>query len=265
MNFKTLALTAVAAALCAQGAFAATAAFKVNGQTVTKAEQDEIIKMLVARGQQQTPELEAAVKNQLIRQTVLLQEAKKAKVDRRADVKKAVKSATDSIYVNAFVADYAKKHPVTDADARKVFDENKAKWGNTEVQVRHILVKDKVTAERLLGQVKGGADFAKLAEANSIDTQQNRGQGGLIEWTSPNLFEKSFADGFKDLKPGELAPNVVQSRLGWHVIKLEGKRAAQNWQDFNIYGPQLKQAIQQQRTAQHMEELIKKAKVTPLK
>lgn len=47
MNFKTLALTAVAAALCAQGAFAATAAFKVNGQTVTKAEQDEIIKMLV--------------------------------------------------------------------------------------------------------------------------------------------------------------------------------------------------------------------------
>ena len=123
MNFKTLALTAVAAALCAQGAFAATAAFKVNGQTVTKAEQDEIIKMLVARGQQQTPELEAAVKNQLIRQTVLLQEAKKAKVDRRADVKKAVKSATDGIYVNAFVADYAKKHPVTDADARKVFDE----------------------------------------------------------------------------------------------------------------------------------------------
>ena len=126
MNFKTLALTAVAAALCAQGAFAATAAFKVNGQTVTKAEQDEIIKMLVARGQQQTPELEAAVKNQLIRQTVLLQEAKKAKVDRRADVKKAVKSATDSIYVNAFVADYAKKHPVTDADARKVFDENRS-------------------------------------------------------------------------------------------------------------------------------------------
>ena len=57
----------------------------------------------------------------------------------------------------------------------------------------------------------------------------------------------------------------MQSRLGWHVIKLEGKRAAQNWQDFNIYGPQLKQAIQQQRTAQHMEELIKKAKVTPLK
>ena len=80
MNFKTLALTAVAAALCAQGAFAATAAFKVNGQTVTKAEQDEIIKMLVARGQQQTPELEAAVKNQLIRQTVLLQEAKKPRL-----------------------------------------------------------------------------------------------------------------------------------------------------------------------------------------
>ena len=177
MNFKTLALAAVAAALCAQGAIAATAAFKVNGQTVTKAEQDEIIKMLVARGQQQTPELEAAVKNQLIRQTVLLQEAKKAKVDRRADVKKAVKSATDGIYVNAFVADYAKKHPVTDADARKVFDENKSKWGNTEVQVRHILVKDKVTAERLLGQVKGGADFAKLAEANSIDTAEPRPRG----------------------------------------------------------------------------------------
>ena len=262
MNCKMLSLTLVAAALCAQSAYAATASFKVNGQTVTKAEQDDVIKMLVARGQKQTPELEEAVKNQLTRQVVLLQEAKKAKIDRRDDVKKAVKAATDGIMVNAFVADYAKNHPVSDADAKKVFDDNKARWGNTEVSVRHILVKDKSTAERLLGQVKGGADFAKLAEANSIDTQQNRGQGGLIEWTSPNMFEKAFADGFANLKAGEVNPNVVQSRLGWHVIKLEGKRAAQNWQDYNAYAPQIKHAIQQQRTGQYVESLVKKAKVT---
>ncbi len=262
MNCKILSLSLIAAALCAQGAFAATANFKVNGQTVTKAEQDEIIKVLVARGQKQTPELEEAVKNQLIRQTVLLQEAKKAKVDRRADVKKAIKSATDGILVNAFVADYAQKHPVSDADARKVFEDNKKRWGSTEVSVRHILVKDKVTAERLLGQVKGGADFAKLAEANSIDTQQNRGQGGLIEWTSPNMFDKAFADSFANLKVGEVNPKVVETRLGWHVVKLEGKRAAQNWQDYSTYAPQLKNAIQQQRTGKYVEELFKKAKVT---
>lgn len=262
MNCKILSLSLIAAALCAQGACAATANFKVNGQTVTKAEQDEVIKALVARGQKQTPELEEAVKNQLIRQTVLLQEAKKAKVERRTDVKKAIKAATDNILANAFVADYAKNHPVSDADAKKVFEENKKRWGSTEVSVRHILVKDKVTAERLLGQVKGGADFAKLAEANSIDTQQNRGQGGLIEWTSPNMFDKAFADGFANLKAGEVNPKVVETRLGWHVVKLEGKRAAQNWQDYNAYAPQLKNALLQQRTNQYLEELFKKAKVT---
>lgn len=262
MHCKPLLFAALAALFSSAPALAATQTFKVNGQTITKAEQDEIIKNLVARGQQNSPELEAAVKNQLIRQAVLLQEAKKAKTDRRGDVKKAVQAATDNIVVNAFIAEYAQKHPVSDADARKVFNERKALWGDTEVQVRHILVKDKSTAERLLSQIRSGADFGKLAEANSIDTQQNRGQGGLIPWTSVNLFDKDFANGFKDLKEGALADAPIQSRLGWHVVKLEGRRPAQAWQNYDAYAPQIKQALLQQRINEYQEGLLKKARIT---
>ena len=262
MNCKILSLSIIAAALCAQGACAATASFKVNGQTVTKAEQDEILQALVAQGQKQTPELEAAVKNQLIRQTVILQEAKKAKVDRQSVVKKAVKAAQDQIYARAYIAECAKKNPVTDAEVRQAFEQNKARWGNTEVSVRHILVKDEATATRLLNQVKGGADFAKLAEANSIDTQQNRGQGGLIDWTSPNMFEKDFAAGFEKLKAGELAAAPVKTSLGWHVVKLEGRRNAQLWQDYDKHAPQLRAVMQQQKVAKYLEDVVAKAKVT---
>lgn len=133
------------------------------------------------------------------------------------------------------------------------------------MQVRHILVKDQATAEKLLKDLKGGADFAKLAKEQSVDTQENRNAGGLIPWTSANLFDKDFAAGFAGLKAGELAKAPVKSRLGWHVVKLEGKRAAQRFADYNAWAPQFKQLLAQQKVQQYVAGLVKKAKVTPLK
>ena len=84
-----------------------------------------------------------------------------------------------------------------------LFDAEKKRWGDTEVQVRHILVKDQATAEKLLKDLKGGADFAKLAKEQSVDTQENRNAGGLIPWTSANLFDKDFAacQGSREIAP----------------------------------------------------------------
>ena len=80
-----------------------------------------------------------------------------------------------------------------------------------------------------------------------------------------NLFDKDFAAGFAGLKAGELAKAPVKSRLGWHVVKLEGKRAAQRFADYNAWAPQFKQLLAQQKVQQYVAGLVKKAKVTPLK
>lgn len=232
MKIKALVFVAAAAALTTTTAFAATQAFRVNGDLITKTEQEDMIKAATARGQQRTEELENQVKQLLTQQSVLVQEAKKQRLDRKSDVRRAIERARESILMQALVEDYLKKNPVPESDVRALFDAEKKRWGDTEVQVRHILVKDQATAEKLLKDLKGGADFAA---------------------------------GFAGLKAGELAKAPVKSRLGWHVVKLEGKRAAQRFADYNAWAPQFKQLLAQQKVQQYVAGLVKKAKVTPLK
>jgi peptidyl-prolyl cis-trans isomerase C len=99
-----------------------------------------------------------------------------------------------------------------------------------EVSVRHILIRTetegaKAKAEQLLAQLKAGADFAKLARENSQDsgTASNGGDLGAVPRgrTVPEFEQAAFA-----LRtPGELS-GVVQTSFGYHIIKLEGRRAA---------------------------------------
>ena len=86
--------------------------------------------------------------------------------------------------------------------------------------------------------------------------------GGLIDWTSPNMFDKEFADSFKDLKPGQIAKKPIKTQLGWHVVKLEGVRPAQRFVNYQAESPALRQLLNQQRVQSYIDNLIKNAKIS---
>lgn len=264
MSFKKSAISAivVAAALACGAVSAETVTFKVNGETVTKAEQEQLIRQYTERGAQRTPQLESQVRALLIRDKILLQEARKQKIGERDDVKQLIDNSTKNILMSSVINVWLEKNPVSDADVKALFESEKKRWGNSEVQVRHILVKTEKEANDLLRRIKKGEDFAKLAQEKSIDTAQNRAAGGLIEWNSPNLFDKEFADGFKNLKKGQLAAKPVKTHLGYHIIKLEGRRTAQRYADFEKDAPVLRQLLTQQRAQTYVDSLMKEAKLT---
>jgi peptidyl-prolyl cis-trans isomerase D len=105
-----------------------------------------------------------------------------------------------------------------------------------EVKVRHILIKvdkgadaktdaaAKAKAEALLKQIKGGADFAALAKANSDDpgSKEQGGELGMIQRgvTVPPFEKAAFA-----LQPGQIS-DVVKTDFGYHIIKVEEKETA---------------------------------------
>src|SRR6202522_804418 len=105
-----------------------------------------------------------------------------------------------------------------------------------EVKVRHILIKvdkdadaktdaaAKQKAEDLLKQIKGGADFAALAKANSEDpgSKEQGGELGMIQRgvTVPPFEKAAFA-----LQPGQIS-DVVKTDFGYHIIKVEEKETA---------------------------------------
>ena len=235
-------------------------AFKVNGETVSVAQQKALYDSAVAQGQPAGAELERQVKNVLTQQTVLLQEAKKAKLDRNSDVKQAIEAARNQVLINAVLRDWAKKNPVKDEDVRKAYEAEKAAYGPTEYQVRHILVKTEDQAKNIISRLNKGADFDKLAKEFSED-RGNKDRGGQLGWVVPRSFVPTFGNAFAGMKEGTVSKEPVRTQFGFHVVKLDAKRPAQLFPTFEAQKPALVNALTNQRVNQHFGELVKNAKV----
>ena len=80
----------------------------------------------------------------------------------------------------------------------------------------------KTKAEEILTRVKGGEDFAKLAKEFSEDPG-SKDKGGLYEGVTMGQFMPEFEKAALALEPGQVAPALVETTYGFHIIKLEKK------------------------------------------
>jgi peptidyl-prolyl cis-trans isomerase D len=80
----------------------------------------------------------------------------------------------------------------------------------------------KAKAEAARTRALKGEDFAKLALSLSEDTGSAR-EGGDLGYNTKGKMVAPFDDAQFALKPGEIS-QVVESRFGYHVIKVEGVR-----------------------------------------
>jgi peptidyl-prolyl cis-trans isomerase C len=116
---------------------------------------------------------------------------------------------------------------VTEAEVRRRYDGfAKTSQGQEQVRARHILVESEPEATAVIAELrKSGTDFAKLARERSKDTAA-AARGGDLGFFAHGDMVKPFADAAFALKPGETTKTPVRTQFGWHVIKLEERRAA---------------------------------------
>jgi len=76
----------------------------------------------------------------------------------------------------------------------------------------------KAVADAALARVLGGEAFAKVAGEVSEDA--NRAKGGEIGLRPASRLPDIFLEATKALKPGEVAPTLLRSGAGFHVLKL---------------------------------------------
>jgi peptidyl-prolyl cis-trans isomerase C len=244
-------------ALVAIPAFAQNVA-TVNGKAIPASRLDQVVKQVVAQGKQtDSPQLREAIKKDLIGREVLIQEADKEGYGTHADVKAAVENARQSILINAMLADYVKKNPVTDADAKAEYERYKASVGDKEYHVRHILVATEPEAKDIIAKLKGGAKFEDLAKVSKDSSANN---GGDLDWATPGSFVKPFSDAMVALKKGQITETPVKTQFGYHVIKLEDTRPAKIPPFEEVKG-QVTEALQQKKVQAYRDELLKKAKI----
>lgn len=99
-----------------------------------------------------------------------------------------------------------------------------------QTRARHILIKgtelsSRTQAEKLLAELKAGANFEALATAHSADPG-SAAKGGDLGFFPQGRMVKPFEEALETLhKPGDLS-GVVQSDFGYHIIRLEERKPA---------------------------------------
>lgn len=255
---KKFALAALVAALVPAAAVAQNIA-TVNGKPVPKARFEMLMQQVTKSGQQQrSPELEAQVKDEVVRREIFVQAAEARGIPQTADHKAQMELAKQMLLIRGLMDDYRAKNPVSDADAQAEYDKFKAANSGEEYRARHILVEKEEDAKALIEKIKAGGNFEELAKANSKDTGSAQ-NGGDLDFANPNNFVPEFSKAMTALKKGEMTQEPVKSQFGYHIIKLEDTRAA-TFPAFDDVKAQIKQRIEQEKMAQYQQGLIEKAK-----
>jgi len=213
---------------------------------------DFMLKQRLAQGQQDSPELQKAVRDELNTRELLVREAKKQGIDKNPAVKTEMDLAAQTVIVRTYMADYLKAHPVSDAALHKEYDQIKSQIGDKEYKVRHILLENEADAKDVIVQLQKGEKFEKLAE-RSKDTG-SKINGGDLDWNAPANFVKPFSDAMIALPKGKYTIIPVQTQFGWHVIEVDDIREAKV-PPFDEVKPQLAQRMQGQVVDAYLKDL----------
>lgn len=94
-----------------------------------------------------------------------------------------------------------------------------------EVRARHILVPTEAEARAALAEARRpGADFADVARRRS--TGPGSREGGDLGFFKRADMIPEFAEAAFALAPGQISAAPVQTQFGWHIIRVEERRAA---------------------------------------
>ncbi len=230
----------------------------VNGQYISKSTLEELEKEIAERGHGQTFPKEKLIE-ELIQRELLVQDAIQKQLDKSAEVLSQLESARKTLLTQADVQDFIKANPVTDADIKAEYDSKVAGENGIEYKARHILVKTEAEAKKLIAELDKGADFAKLANKNSLDAKESQ-NGGDLGWFVPGQMVEPFSEAVEKLENGKYTKAPVQTQFGWHVILREDSRK-QTPPPLEAVKEQLKPYLQRKKVQNMVETLRKQAKV----
>lgn len=234
-----------------------TAAVKVNGKAIPQARVDALMAAQLAQGQKDSPELQQAVKEELVRREILVQEAEKTGIEKKPDVMAQMMMARQSVLIGAYLADFVKTHPITDEAVKAEYDRINKALGDKEYKSRHILVDTEPEAKAIIEKLGKGEKFEELAKQSKDPGAKDK--GGDLGWSTAAAYVKPFADALVKLEKGKVS-EPVKSDFGYHVILLEDVRELKA-PSLEEVKPQVVKRLQQEMVEKQVLELRSKAKV----
>ena len=232
---------------------------RVNGVAVPQSRMEFMMEQQRGRGAPDNQQTRLMMREELINREIVTQEAQKTGLAKNAEVQAQMDIARQEILVGAYLRDWVKKHPVSDAEIQEEYDRARAQTGDKEYRARHILVDTEDQAKSLIADLKKGGKFDELAKKSSKDAGSKE-RGGDLDWNVPAAFDKQFSDAMVKLEKGKYTDAPVQTRFGYHVIQLDDVRPVR-FPGLAEVKPRIQQQIQQHKIDELVRGLRAKAKV----
>lgn len=170
------------------------------------------------------PEIYPRIVNELINQYLITKRAYEEKIDLDTNVINLIQKSKDQIlakyWLNNFVRNETREEKINQFydNYLKSFSEFK------EANASHILVKTREEAISIIEKLNKQSIFSELARIHS--TGPSGKNGGELGWFAPGQMVKGFENATFALKKGETTQEPVETKFGFHIIKLNDIRDA---------------------------------------
>jgi peptidyl-prolyl cis-trans isomerase C len=232
----------------------------VNGAAISQKQVEMILKQQAAQGMPDNAESRKMTIDNLSLQMIVAQEAAKKGLEKSPDVAEQLEMTRQSILADAYVQDYMRSNPVSDAMLTAEYDKIKAQASGNQYKARHILVEKEDEAKDIIAKLKKDVkSFDALAKAKSKDPG-SKDKGGDLGWFDPRGMVPEFGAAVAKLEKDKFTEEPVKSQFGYHVIMLEDTRP-NPIPTLEQVKPRLTQQVQQQNLKKMLDDMKAKAKI----
>jgi hypothetical protein len=143
------------------------------------------------------------------------EKGRQAGLDKESGFKVMVKFGKADLLANLYARSIEEKNKLSDDEKKKYLAEHPAADPDK--------VKEK--AQGLLERVKKGENFEKIASEFS-DDPGSKGNGGDLGWFGKGVMDPAFEAAAFGLQKGQTTGELVKSRFGYHIIRVDDRRKA---------------------------------------
>jgi len=162
--------------------------------------------------------------DQLIAGRSIAAAARRAGLDREEEVRARIRRAEEQELQQAWLSREIAGRVTTEAVRARYDREIAGRPAEEEIRARHILVPTEAEARAALAEIRGGADFTAVAQR--LSSGPGAREGGDLGFFRRGDMVPEFAEAAFALQAGQVSAAPVRSPFGWHVIKVEERRAA---------------------------------------
>ncbi len=250
----------------------------VNGKPITQEEVDqELMQATQGRFNQVPADRQAAFRQQVLQQLIgkelIYDNAKKTGITKSAEYKREYKKLEERMKKELAIQVWQKKLldgiKISNKELKNYYKKNIDEFREKEsVHARHILVKTKAEAEKIIAQLKPlsgdklKTKFIELARKES--TGPSGKNGGDLGYFMKGQMVPAFNEKVFSMKKGTITKAPVKTQFGYHVIYLEDKKPSMT-KSFNDVKTFIEQRLKMEKfkavMKKKMDELQKKATI----